>query len=77
MSQEEKYRKQNIFKSVSMIDHVTGWFKITQYYDIRDISIMNLVKTTWLTRYPRPMEIMYDLGSEFISHKLIKNLIET
>ena len=37
-----------------MIDPVTEWFKITQYNDKRDISIANLVETTWLTRYPRP-----------------------
>ena len=28
-----------------MIDHVTGWFKITQYDDKHDISIANLVET--------------------------------
>ena len=33
------------------------------------MSIANLVETTWLTRYPRPMEIAYDKGSEFIGHE--------
>ena len=37
---------------------------------------MNLVETTWITRYPRPIEIMYVQGSEFISHELRKYLIE-
>ena len=46
-----------------MIDPVTGWFKITQYNDKRVISITNLVETIWLTRYPIPMEIMYDQRS--------------
>ena len=45
-----------------MIDHVIGWFKITQYYNKRVISIANLVETTWLKRYTRPMEITYDQG---------------
>ena len=45
-----------------MIDPVTGWFEITQYDDKRAISITNLVETTWLSRYPRPIEIMYDQG---------------
>ena len=45
-----------------MIDLVKGWFKITQYDDIRAISIADLVETTWLTRYPRPMEIKYYQG---------------
>ena len=51
-----------------MIDPVTGWFKITLYDDKREISITNLVETTWLTRSPRPMEITYDQGSEFIGN---------
>ena len=40
----------------------------TQYGDKRVISIANLVETMWLTRHPIPMEIMYDQGSECISH---------
>ena len=30
----------------------------------------------WLSRYPRPIEIRYDQGSEFIGHEFIKSLIE-
>ena len=59
-----------------MIDPVTGWFEITQYYDKIAIKIANLVETMWLTRYPRPMEITYDQGSEFIGHEFRKPLIE-
>ena len=46
-----------------MINTVTGWFEIAQYDDKRAISIANLVETTWLCRYPRPIEIMYEQGS--------------
>ena len=46
-----------------MIDHVTGWFKTTQYDDKRAMHIVNLVGTTWLARYPRPMEMTYKQGS--------------
>ena len=60
-----------------MINPVTGWLEITQYNDKRSISIANLVKTTWLSRYPRPIEIMYEQWSEFIDHELIKSLIKT
>ena len=38
---------------------------------------MNLVETTWLTRYPRPTDITYNQESEFISHEFIKYTIET
>ena len=50
-------------KAVIMIDPVTGWSEITQYDDKRAISIVNLVKTTLLTRYSRPTEITDDQGS--------------
>ena len=59
-------------KSVNIIGLVTGWFEITQYDDKIAISISNLVKTTWLTRYPRPMEITHGQGSKFIGHEFIK-----
>ena len=59
-----------------MIDTVTGWSEITQYNDKRVISIANLVETTWMSRYPVPMEITYDQGSEFIGHEFRKSLIE-
>ena len=40
-------------------------------------QFMNLVKTMWLTRYPRQMEITYDQVSEFIGHEFNKSTIET
>ena len=46
-----------------MIDPVTGWSQITEYDDKIVISIANLVETTWLNKYPRPIEITYDQGS--------------
>ena len=64
-------------KSVTTIDPVIGWSKITQYYFKRVISSVNLVETTWLTRYPRKMKIMYDQGSESIGHEFRKFIIRT
>ena len=60
-----------------MIDPVTGWFEIAQFDDKRVISIVNLVETMWMSRYPIPIEITYDQGSEFIGHKFRKSRIET
>ena len=54
-----------------MMNPVTGWFEIIQYGNKRVIWIANLVKTVWLTRYPRPIEIMYEKGSELIDHECI------
>ena len=60
-----------------MIDLVTGWFEVVQYDDKRAITITNLVETTCLSRYPRPIEITHDQGKEFIGHEFQKSLIET
>ena len=59
-----------------MIDLVTGWSKIAKYEDKRSISIVNLVETMWLSRYPRPIEITHEKGKEFIGHEFRRSLIE-
>ena len=46
-----------------MIDPVTGWFEVMQYNDKKAISITNLFETMWLSRYLRPIEILYDQGT--------------
>ena len=59
-----KLKKEHLnLKSITMIDPVTGWFKIMEYNNKHTIKIANLVEATWLTRYHWPMEIMYDQGS--------------
>ena len=45
-----------------MIDPVIAWFKVLQYDDKRAIPTDNLVETTWLSIYPRPIESTYDQG---------------
>ena len=42
-----------------MINHVTGWFEVVLYYDKTAINIAKLVETTWLSIYPRLIEITY------------------
>ena len=59
-----------------MIDPVTGWFKIKRYKDKRYTSTSDLVETMLLSRYPIPMKITYDQGSEFIGHEFRKYVIE-
>ena len=51
-----------ILKSITMIDPVTGWFGVTQYRDNKAMTIANLLETTWLVRYPWPLDITYDQG---------------
>ena len=59
-----------------MIEPTTGWFEITQYSDNTSTTIMNLVETTLLVRYPWPVEITYRRGGELLGHELINSLIE-
>ena len=35
-----------------------------------------MVETTWMVRYPRLVEISYDQGGEFFSHRFKNSLIE-
>ena len=63
-------------KSVTIIESVTGWFEVIQYDDKIEITIEDLVETTWMSRYPIPIEIMYDQGTEFICPKFRKSLIK-
>ena len=65
-----------ISKDVNMIDPVTGWFEVTQYRDKKATTIENLVETTWLVRYPWPVDIMYDRVGEFLGHNFKNSLIE-
>ena len=60
-----------------IIDPVTAWFEIAQYDDKILIFFSNLVETTWISRYPRAIESMYDQGKEFIGHDFGKSLTET
>ena len=52
----KKHRKLNktdlILNLIMIIDPITGLFEITQYNDIKDITIENLVETVCLYRYP-------------------------
>jgi hypothetical protein len=46
-----------------------GWFEIHQYNDKRSITVANIVEQEWFSRYPRPTQVTYDRGSEFIGHE--------
>ena len=56
---------------------VTGFFEIVQCNNNQLISIKYLVETTWLTRYHKPIYIVYGQGYEFIDNEIRKPLIET
>jgi hypothetical protein len=51
---------------VTMIDPATSWFEIQPIKNKQAITVAEVVETTWLTRYPRPSQMIYDRGSEFL-----------
>ena len=56
-----KGKKENLhLKAVTVLDTLTGCFEVVRYDDQRAITIVNLVETTWLSGYPRPVELTYD-----------------
>ena len=59
-----------------MIDPETGWFEIIQYNYKQSYTTENLVKQTWLYRYPQPTIITYDRGNEFLGHAFKNDPIE-
>ena len=69
--------------AMTMVDPATGWFEIIEvpYYSIDDVKnnkdnyidkssarISKLFDQAWLSRYPRPKEVIFDNGSEFKMH---------
>jgi transposase InsO family protein len=57
-----------------MINPATSWFNIHQYGDRQAISVANIAKEEWFSRYPWPTQVTFDGGSEFIGHEFKKTL---
>jgi transposase InsO family protein len=51
--------------ALTMIDPATGWFEVKAITQKTAESIMDHFNNEWLTRYPRPQEIVFDNGGEF------------
>ena len=60
-----KKNKFNELWCITMIDPVTSWFEMVEIYNKTPMEIANIVEMTWLNRYPRPRNIIFDGGSEF------------
>ena len=52
---------------VTMIDPATGWFEIKDIPSKWADIVANIVKQTWLTRYPWPTKVVLDRGREFMA----------
>ena len=74
-----RYKKKGERENLKSCYHDIPYYRmiqISQHDEKIFIATANLVETTLLTRYPRPMEVMYDQGSEIIGHEFIKPLIQ-
>ncbi len=58
-----------------MIDPATGWFEISQIPDKRSDTIANIVEQEWMARYPRPSQVTFDRGSEFLGEEF-RNMLK-
>ena len=61
---------------VTMIEPITGIFEVKQYRNKKATTIVNLVETTWMVWYTRPVKITHDQEGEFLGHKFKHGLIE-
>ena len=53
---------------MTMVDPVTRWFELSQLKDKPDTFVwMKRFDSAWLARYPRPREIGFDNGGEFMA----------
>jgi hypothetical protein len=60
---------------MTMVDPVTGWFELAPLYGAPTaFRAQQLLNNTWLARYPRPREIGFDNGGEFMAE--FKDLCE-
>jgi hypothetical protein len=69
-----KGQKNLICKYVTIIDPATSWFEIYQYDGKQAITVANIAKEEWFSRYPWPTQVTFDRGLEFIGHEFKKML---
>ena len=62
-----KKNKQVKIWAITMIDPATGWIEMVPIETKRADVIANLCEQRWLTRYPRPDQVIYDRGTEFMA----------
>jgi len=60
-------RKKLQLRALTMIDPVTSWFEIAGINDseFNSEKVSTLFHDYWLSRYPRPVQVIYDNGKEF------------
>ena len=63
-------REQTIsFQALTIIDEGTALLEIEPYHSATSLEIATLFDLEWLCRYPRPVRVRYDNGSEFLGQE--------
>ena len=60
--------------AMTMFDPATSWFEVVEIPNKRAITCANLLENTWLCRYPRPQQCIFDNGSEFLGAEFANTL---
>jgi Integrase zinc binding domain len=57
-----------IFKALTCIDTVTNYVEIIRIHSKRAEHVGLQFENAWLSRYPRPVRVIYDQGAEFLGN---------
>ena len=60
--------------AMTMFDPATSWFEVVEIPNKQAVTCANLVENTWLCRYPRPTQCIFDNGSEFLGAEFTNTL---
>jgi hypothetical protein len=60
--------------AVTMFDPATSWFEVVEIPNKRAVTCAYLVENTWLCHYPRPLQCIFDNGSEFLGAEFANTL---
>ena len=50
---------------ITMIDHAARWLEVGIQNDKTSLTKAEIFECEWLCRYPRPVKVIHDLGTEF------------
>jgi transposase InsO family protein len=62
------------FSALTMVDMVTNIVEVVRVSNKTAAHVAMQFENTWLSRYPRPMNVIHDQGGEFIGHKFLQRL---
>jgi transposase InsO family protein len=62
------------FRALTIIDTVTNLVELVRADNKRSETVARLFNNTWLSRYPRPMKVIHDQGTEFTGYAFQKVL---